>query len=158
MQAVALCQVSVALAQLGDYRAKAMFDEAEKAALSIASVYDQIKALGNLAEALAMTGRFKKAKGVARSIVADLVGADIQASALLCVARALAQAQRFDDAEEIARSLPGRRWRAKALVVVATALAEAGNIRASVLFNDAERVARSIPDVHFQAEALYIIH
>jgi tetratricopeptide (TPR) repeat protein len=102
----------------------------------------------------ALLGRFNRAEAVARSIPYRQ-GWGLQASALLSVTEATADAGHLDHAEAIACSIAEPFEQAVAVAAVAQAAAEAGDLdRADMLFVRAETIARSITHLNQQARAV----
>jgi hypothetical protein len=147
LQVAALCCLGAALAQVGDSRADAVFDEAREVANALVSEWEQMDALHTLAEALAHAGRIDQAWKVAD----DIQDHGRQVAALLTLAATLAKARvgqataLFDLAEQAARALAYEQ-QVEPLSDLAVILAQAGNSRADRLFHEAEQIARAIPD------------
>ena len=145
-QARALTVVAEALAAAG------LWEQAEQAARAIPHTYEQARALTVVAEALAAAGLWEQAEQAARAIPDTY-----QAQALCAVAAALAAAGLWDQAEQAARAIPDTGEQARALSVVAGALAGTDRERALALAAEAEQAARAIRGTHDRARALSVV-
>ena len=138
----ALSALALALAQVGDPRADAVFEEGNKLAANIQSEKDQPLALRALTTALAQAGQYETAHLTAQSIH-ESAG---QAEALCALAGALGKAKdaRVEgivaEVYNLAGSVPADDDRTYILDALMTALAQIGR------FEEAETVARSISE------------
>lgn len=136
----ALCNLGVAMAQVGDNRADAVFDEVKRTAYSLEFESFRAEALHDLAVALAQIGRFDQSQEVAGP-TSELVAA-------------LAQVGCFDRAQKVAYSIQAEETRAVALCDLAAALARVGSSRAYAMFDEARETARLIKRNWQRVEAL----
>ena len=181
-RAEAMRDVAVAMARVGDPRAKEVFGEALAVARGIKDARSRAEALRDVAAAMAETGQLDEALAAARGIAGHY---DTAVRALRDVVAAMAQAGRFDEAlAVVAQDLKYSTSRAHVLRDVAAAMAQAGQfdealavaentqdrrIRAYMLrdvsaamaqagqFEEALAVARDIEDAPEQASALWNI-
>jgi tetratricopeptide (TPR) repeat protein len=152
------------LSELAKALAKAWrYEEAEEVAHSIEDNEQRSRALGELARALAKAGDenranalFDEAEEVARSIEASpayflsitdsgvFISYDKRSRVLKDLAKALAEAERYERAQEVARSIEIGHWSSKAHCELEKALAQAGR------YEEAQEVARSLQEDYWR--------
>ena len=131
------------------------FTQAESVTRAISAPPWKVKALIQLAKALATAGLHERARQMAGE--AETLAASFAAQGndqlLAEVTEALAAAGLHDRAESAARAITGQVRKAQALIEVAKALATAGlNDKAVTLADEAETIARSVPRPEIRAE------